>query len=831
MNKFRSSRDLGRRSCKFLLLSLVLFLTGIAPAFARTYYVSSVGGCDSTGDGSFANPWKTIQKGAENLVAGDVLEIREGTYRETVIPSKSGTVGNPITYRAYNGEEVTVSGADAVTGWELHRDNIYKAPLDWAPQAIFVDGVDMIQARWPNKTSLDKLTLDDLGVVDDGSSTTLTAKDLHGDDDYWNGAMVWFTGGGERINWTAQTATITGYDSATQTITFEEPFINWWHRIPAKGSNFYISGLLSELDSENEWHYEDGYVYLWAPGGVDPSALTVEAKARKWAFDLSDKNYIELRDLNVFAASANLEDATHSVIDNAKFKYLSSDPVIHYTYSRGGYGDHVKVAPWWDSTWNDVGIYLGGSHNTLMNSEAAYSYGDIVTVVGENNTVKNNILHDGNISATETGIISVRGKNHDILANTMYNAGRSVLQFNYVESSRFMYNDMHSPGLLTRDLGVAYCYITNGRGTVIANNWIHSNNNPGFATGIYLDNGSSNFIVHHNVLWDIRSGEAIFYNVPSDNVQSYNNTTYQSGGTHSIKFDPPMTNAKTYNNLSDKPFMGNDLQNNVQAAADFVGGSDDGLQFRPTSSSPAINAGRVIEGITDDYVGAAPDAGAYEYGGYEWIAGHEADVSHLPPLPPAAIPDVLKINNAEIGIEYSRGWDFFPAYYDYPAYRGAYFADLHIAREAGEYFEYEFEGHYIEWIGSKSHDYGMADVYIDDVLVASDVDSYRPKSDNPDYPLMEHQATLFVKDDLAPGTHTIKIVLNGNKHEASEGYQVSLDALVSKRAPSGPDGPVGPIGPEGPIGDSGGDESSSFGIPLLLIGFLALMGRRRKFRR
>ncbi|MEA3478028.1 MAG: LamG-like jellyroll fold domain-containing protein, partial [Bacteroidota bacterium] len=36
-----------------------------------------------------------------------------------------------------------------------------------------------------------------------------------------------------------------------------------------------------------------------------------------------------------------------------------------------------------------------------------------------------------------------------------------------------------------------------------------------------------------------------------------------------------------------------------------------------------------IPGITDDYVGTAPDAGAYEYGGDDWVAGSDIEIPDL----------------------------------------------------------------------------------------------------------------------------------------------------------------------------------------------------------
>ena len=54
----------------------------ISPASGATYYVATTGN-DTTGDGSFSLPWKTIGKAASVMVAGDTTYIRGGTYNVT----------------------------------------------------------------------------------------------------------------------------------------------------------------------------------------------------------------------------------------------------------------------------------------------------------------------------------------------------------------------------------------------------------------------------------------------------------------------------------------------------------------------------------------------------------------------------------------------------------------------------------------------------------------------------------------------------------------------------------------------------------------------------
>ena len=46
--------------------------------------------------------------------AGDFVKIRSGIYRETVVPTNSGSPDRPITLQSDGDAEVTVSAADPV---------------------------------------------------------------------------------------------------------------------------------------------------------------------------------------------------------------------------------------------------------------------------------------------------------------------------------------------------------------------------------------------------------------------------------------------------------------------------------------------------------------------------------------------------------------------------------------------------------------------------------------------------------------------------------------------------------------------------------------------
>ena len=61
--------------------------------------------------GTLAQPWRTIQKAANTMVAGDTVFIRGGTYNELVTVQYRGNSSGPYTtFTAYPGEQVILDG-------------------------------------------------------------------------------------------------------------------------------------------------------------------------------------------------------------------------------------------------------------------------------------------------------------------------------------------------------------------------------------------------------------------------------------------------------------------------------------------------------------------------------------------------------------------------------------------------------------------------------------------------------------------------------------------------------------------------------------------------
>src|SRR5262245_44150466 len=167
-------------------------------AFAATYYISPSG--SDSNPGSLSLPFRTIQRCANIAAAGDTCLIRTGTYRETVRPSQSGSASAPITFQAYPGDTVTLTGADPVGGWTVYSGSIYKAPLSGTVNQVFVDGQMMTWARWPNDTGPDllhpTLATSDSGTGIDRTAGTETVVDAalgNFPAGYWDDAVIWIS--------------------------------------------------------------------------------------------------------------------------------------------------------------------------------------------------------------------------------------------------------------------------------------------------------------------------------------------------------------------------------------------------------------------------------------------------------------------------------------------------------------------------------------------------------------------------------------------------------------------------------------------------------------
>ena len=113
------------------LLAISCFVLAIPSAFAETYYVDqSHASANDNNDGTESLPWRTIQKAANTLVAGDTVIVKAGVYTELssqapgtdvtgLKPQNSGTSSAPIIYQANVGDQVIIDQSNQGVGFYI----------------------------------------------------------------------------------------------------------------------------------------------------------------------------------------------------------------------------------------------------------------------------------------------------------------------------------------------------------------------------------------------------------------------------------------------------------------------------------------------------------------------------------------------------------------------------------------------------------------------------------------------------------------------------------------------------------------------------------------
>ncbi len=90
--------------CGFLVLALCASVN----VYAQTNYYVSPTGSDANAGTSLATPWQTIEHAAAYATPGSTVHILAGTYAEIIHINVSGTFGNPITFRNYQQDVVSL---------------------------------------------------------------------------------------------------------------------------------------------------------------------------------------------------------------------------------------------------------------------------------------------------------------------------------------------------------------------------------------------------------------------------------------------------------------------------------------------------------------------------------------------------------------------------------------------------------------------------------------------------------------------------------------------------------------------------------------------------
>lgn len=121
---------------------------------------------DDQNEGTLEYPFRTIAKASSEAEAGTTVYIHEGTYEEPLIVQHSGTQHAPITFQAYEEEEVILDGEDLNSADGDHA-LIVLEDKDY----ITVEGLTI------ENVTTDLMDETVMGIFITGSSSHITVKD------------------------------------------------------------------------------------------------------------------------------------------------------------------------------------------------------------------------------------------------------------------------------------------------------------------------------------------------------------------------------------------------------------------------------------------------------------------------------------------------------------------------------------------------------------------------------------------------------------------------------------------------------------------------------
>ena len=541
----------------FSLLFLIVFNIGCSNEpgdsiqLVGEFFISTNGNDNNIG--TIESPFATLEKARDEIRvrrANSTLEdgpitvwLRGGNYYRTTsfnLTSKdSTTVGSPITYSAYQDENVHISGGIEIRNFTSISDqnligrlngeassHIVQANLftlghfdfneltsrfnaentDIAPSGaeLFFNGQPMTLARWPNEgwttiTSLPTGTLSGLiGYEGNRPDNWSNVEDiiLYG---YW------------RYNWFANYETISSINSEDNTIqTNYVPPPNPYGFL--EGQRYMAINVLEELDEPGEWYIDKstGILYFWPP--TNPEEANI---------------YLSILDTPII----RMNQTSHITFSNITFEYTRGAGVEIIG------GNHNIVAACTIRNIGTVGVAIGGMVKDILwqtNFNPTFSgYGGTFNGVsgcdiyntglggillgggdrnslehGNNYATNNKIYNYSRLAKTDRPAIYMYGVGNAVSHNKLHDGPDLALTF-WGNEHIIEYNEVYNVGVDIDDAGamkIGRDYTQ--RGTIIRYNYIHDlvGEVQGSHIGVYLDDFQSGITIYGNIFENVNLG-------------------------------------------------------------------------------------------------------------------------------------------------------------------------------------------------------------------------------------------------------------------------------------------------------------------------------------
>jgi hypothetical protein len=527
--------------------ALFIFCTLIAAAQepASTLYVATNGNDAWSGRLAEPNaagtdgPVRSIAAARDRIRAARTAKpssvlIREGRYEisEPIVftPEDSGHSGRPIVYAAYPGERCVISGGRKITGWVKREKNLWTAEIPevraghWRFRQLIVNGRRAVRARSPNKGYY-RIE----GPKSDARPFEIRyrGQDIH---------PGWAALGDVEVialfGWADVRMPIRKVDDVRRVATLAGD---------ARPSNteadarYWIENAPEALDETGEWYVDrkTGVLsYLAWPGqdltkleAIAPIAtrlveLDGEPSSGKLVhhivlrglefqdagWDLGPDGYADVQAAFEIGSALKLTGATDCVIEQCTICGVEGYAL---DLGRGSKRNQIVGNRIFDT--GAGGIKLGwGSENRQPVQSSSVVFKDEIELNGDNLVSDNHIFDLGKIYPSAVGIWMGQSINSKISHNHIHDLNYTAISVGWTwgyapqqcQNNSIEYNHLHDIGRgMLSDLGAIYTLGVQP-GTVIRNNLIHDVSCFAYgAGGIYLDEGSSDILLEHNVVY------------------------------------------------------------------------------------------------------------------------------------------------------------------------------------------------------------------------------------------------------------------------------------------------------------------------------------------
>lgn len=223
------------------LLWLVAMILLWVNSYAVHYFVSAAGN-DANNGTSAGTPFKTLAKANAVSVAGDIISLNGGDTFAPLIITKSGTLGNPITYNSYGTGKGIISGFTTVSSWTNLGSNIWESTnavsVKTYTNVVAINGVNTGMGRFPNTGYFPYQSFSGL--------TSITSSSVNAAVTNWTGALVVI----RKLRYVINALPITAMSGST--ITYSGEIAQY---PSTAGWGFFIEDDPRTLDVQNEWYF------------------------------------------------------------------------------------------------------------------------------------------------------------------------------------------------------------------------------------------------------------------------------------------------------------------------------------------------------------------------------------------------------------------------------------------------------------------------------------------------------------------------------------------------------------------------------------------------